>query len=227
MRRECELKYKIKSENELLLIKEKLSSLNFKFIDECIETDYTVDTEDGKCKKNNLILRFREVNKENASKLIMTLKIKGKNTKIQDNIEIESELKSINEKNLSEFNVYLKKYIGYEMPIYIKKLCSIKEVVIFMRNEGFKKCRMLSQKIRIKYKKDNIIISFDKFPNGVGQFLELETLTPSELFKIAKEIGLKNVELEKNNYGKIIIEKSKSRVCVFNKDLTNLIEKNY
>ena len=94
---ECELKTKLKTDIEKEQFIARAINLGFKKQNDCLQTDYTVDTLDNACKENGLILRFRSINptyeidsrQEQQISYIITLKVKQESTFVQNNIEYE------------------------------------------------------------------------------------------------------------------------------------------
>lgn len=203
-KRECELKYKIESKLEKIRLIEKIKNLGFKFRSDNLESDYTPDVEGFLCRENGMMLRFR-VLEGTQNDVLITLKIKGKGKDFQDNYEIETLFSEFDTEKFNQINDKLFEATKFRIPPQIRDLKSIKE---YVDNDGKK-------------------ITIDEFPGDIGQFLEIETAIPEELYEVVQMLGLDMDNLEKRNYGEIIKEKQKKlpeqerRTCIF-----NIVEKN-
>lgn len=220
-KRECEMKYRIKNKEEENIFIEKIEKLGFQFKCENLESDYTPDVPNFLCRENGLMLRFR-VFEGNTNDVLITLKIKGVGRKFQDNYEIETSFNEFDIEKFNEINDKLFEATKCKVPLEIRNFNNINSIRKYLSNNSFSEHRMFTQKKRREYM-DNQgkKITLDEFPKDIGKFLEIETVTPEELFETIEKIGLSEDNLEKRNYGEIIKEKQKElpesqrRTCIF------------
>lgn len=222
--RECELKYKISTVEIREALISKLLENGYKYIETRIETDFIFDTAYNDCKKNHVLFRIRHISTGNSANIIFTVKIKKNAENFQDNYEIETNVK---EKKLlqSKFIVEnVRKVTGIELPLSIFECFEIKKIFSDLLNMGFSKYEIM-QKKRREYIGRKSKITFDTFPLSIGTYLEIETTSEEELFKIVDFLGLKIEDLEKRNYGIIVKEAYDGivgldkRVVVFDNEL--------
>ncbi len=212
---ECEIKYiinEVDEENILSLLGEN----GFFFVNDYLETDYCPDTEDSLLKKAGLVLRFR-FTEGTYSDILLTLKMKGEDTRFQDNFEVEFWFKEKDTEKLELINGILREKTGQQLPKEILCQTSIDEIRNILRKIGFKYCRMWSQKKRKIYSNGKITLSFDLLPKDFGRYLEIEANNPSDLFGFIKNFNYPLKKIEKRNYGKLIQSNSavNNRVCLF------------
>lgn len=212
---ECEVKYVISELDEINILS-LLGENGFFFVNEYLETDYCPDTEDSLLKRAGLVLRFRYT-EGTYSDILLTLKMKGEDTRFQDNFEVEFWFKEKDTEKLKLINSILHKHVEQQLPKEILYQTSIDEVRNILYNIGFEYCRMWSQKKRKIYSNGNITLSFDLLPKDFGRYLEIETNNPSDLFGFIKNLNYPLKKIEKRNYGKLIQSKSavNNRVCLF------------
>lgn len=213
--RECELKYKIendeiKSEKTILILKN-----GYNFSGEVIETDFIFDTKEYLCKKSHLLFRVRKENnlENNNSFILFTLKIKGISDNFQDNYEIE-----INSRNPCIYNMKLliyelQKRIGIKLleKVFLEK--SIKNILLYLQVSGFLEYSIM-QKKRSYFIGANSLITFDVFPDPMGTYLEIEATNENDLYKVVEMLKLDKMNMEKKNYGQLILNRNK--MIVFN-----------
>ena len=220
VKRECEIKYPITSISEELNLIEKIQKLGFIFKSSNLESDYVPDVNGFLCRKNGIMLRFR-VLEGSDNDVLLTLKIKGKEEGFQDNYEIETLFSDFDENNFNKINEVLYNVTDYKLPVEIVNLRKISEIRKYLRNSSFLQHRMFIQKKRKEYILENKKITIDEFPGEIGKFLEIETNTPEELFRISESLELNRDKIETRNYGEIIKEKQKDlpenkrRICIF------------
>ncbi len=217
--RECELKFKIQNENIEYNLLNNILNNGFIFSGNCIQTDFILDTNKHLCRKNNLLFRIRqEVNPINKNAfLLITLKIKGISKDFQDNYEIEYRpMELVNDQNLIliinelESNAKIKLNPDYLLGNNFENMLS------YLFKSGFSEYGVLQKKRRC-YTKNNILITVDVFPDTIGTFLEIEASNESDLYKTVDLLNLSRKEMERRNYGKIILEKHK--ICIFQEHL--------
>ena len=219
-KRECEIKYPITSISEELNLIEKIQKLGFVFKSSNLESDYVPDVNGFLCKGNGIMLRFR-VLEGTDNDILLTLKFKGKEEGFQDNYEIETLFSDFDENKFNKINEVLYNATHFKLPIEIVNLRKISEIRRYLKNSSFLQHRMFTQKKRKEYILENKKITIDEFPGKIGKFLEIETDTPEELFKISQSLELNSDKIERRNYGEIIKEKQKDlpenkrRTCTF------------
>lgn len=220
-KRECELKYRIQNKLEEIRIIEKVKNLGFQYKSSNLESDYTPDVEGFLCKKKGLMLRFR-ILEGTQNDVLLTLKIKGDGKDFQDNYEIETLFSEFDMDKFNQINDKLYEATQHRIPIDIRTLKNIDEIKQYLIENSFSQHRMFSQKKRTEYvNEQEEKITLDEFPSNIGKFLEVETATPEELFRIIKMLELNRENFEKRNYGEIIKERQKDlseqerRTCIF------------
>jgi adenylate cyclase class IV len=218
---ECEIKYRI-SEIDKNNISEELVSKGFALEKKVIETDYTPDVEGFLCRKNNLMLRIRLIS-GTQNDCLVTLKIKQQNNNFQDNLEIEYYDSDFNKSKYEEIKRIIEEKTKYIIPVNISCQNDIDSIMSTMNAAGFTQNRILSQKKRTIYSNGKINVSFDLFPNDIGQYMEIEAGSPESLEKFVTEMNFDSSKIEPLNYGKLIQKKQKSlsekdrRICCFEK----------
>jgi len=213
--RECELKLKIRSQDILKNISQKMTYLGYKLINERIETDYIPDTKNFSCRKNNLLFRIRNISSSKINDVLFTLKVKQLSASFQDNIEIETYASHINLEHINLILTKVKDVTGIEIPSLISNSMYLRDIIKLLYDIGFIECTLI-QKKRVEYMGELSKISFDSFPKPVGIYLEIEANNEKSLFETVQLLELNDQELEKRNYGQIIREATKgSNVCVF------------
>lgn len=220
-KRECEVKYKLQNLLEESYFIEKIERLGFKFKSNNLESDYTPDVEGFLCKKNGLMLRFR-VLEGTDNDVLLTLKIKIKGNGFQDNYEIETLFSNFDEVKFQKINEKLYNAIKCKLSPDVKNLKDIDSIRKYLKENSFTEHRIFTQKKRKEYIDSNQRkITIDEFPKNIGKYLEIETESPEQLFKIVQSLGLKKEQIEKKNYGEIIKEKQNAlpeeqrRTCIF------------
>lgn len=220
VKRECELKFAIKDNNEKKNVINKLNRLGFKLLSKNIETDYTPDVENFICKENGLILRFRIEDGE-THRILLTLKVAKENCEFQENYELEFYFDEFDQIKFKLLNQLLYKYVKIRIPKKIIHKKSISDIRELLKEKGFVKQRTLIQKKRSEYRLNNIKITIDEFPANIGTYLEIETSTNSTIKKAVKLLELDSTKAINKKYGKIIKEKQanlpeeKRGICVF------------
>lgn len=217
--RECELKYKIQNTNIGHTLLDDILNNEFIFLGNCIQTDFILETRKHLCRKNNLLFRIRQ-EVDPISKnifLLITLKIKGMSKDFQDNYEIEYRpMDSVIDQNLFLVINELESKTKIKLsPDYLFG-CSFEKILSYLFKSGFSEYGVLQKKRRY-YKKNNVLITIDVFPDIIGTFLEIEASNENDLYKTVDLLNLRRKEMERRNYGKIILEKYK--ICIFQEHL--------
>lgn len=220
-KRECEVKYKLQSLLEEIKFIEKMENLGFEFNSNNLESDYTPDVKGFLCKKNGIMLRFR-VLEGTDNDVLLTLKIKGMGNEFQDNYEIETLFSNFDETKFHQINEKLYNATKCKLSPDVKELKDIDSIIKYLKENSFTEHRMFTQKKRKEYIDGNRRkITIDEFPRNIGKYLEIETESPEELFKVVQSLGLKKEQVETKNYGEIIKEKQNTlpeeqrRTCIF------------
>ena len=220
-KRECELKYRLCSIMEELKLIEQIKGMGFNFKSNNLESDYTPDVEGFLCRKNGLMLRFR-VLEGTVNDVLLTLKIKGSSKEVQDNYEIETLFSQFDENKFAHINNILNEATQCTLDEDIKSRLTMQDIRQYLSQHQFSQYRMFTQKKRKEYvSKTGEKITLDEFPRNIGKFLEIETSTPEELFKIIRMLGLNKDNFEKRNYGEIVKDSQKDlpefqrRTCIF------------
>ncbi len=223
--RECEIKYQIADKSEKKLLLSKVRTLGFKFKAKQLEADFVPDTPGFLCRRNGLLLRFRGVKGKNND-ILLTLKIKNKSGAkgIKDNFELQYFLSRPNLPIFKKINVILKKYTKQSLPPDINLFKNFKKLRQALPQYGFDQYRTFIEKKREIYSNgQGEEITFDQFPEQIGNYLEIETKSPSALKKLIASLGLSAKQLITTDYGDIVKSKKsglpelESRTCVFKK----------
>lgn len=217
---ECELKFRVESDMEKQAYQQRLLESGFEKEDEILETDYVPDTDQFECKKNGMVLRVRQIS-GGKNDMLVTLKLRNQNDKIQDNYEVEFYKSQFDAKKLNEISRILNEYTGKKLPFGILEKEELLDIVGEMKRNGFSETRMLSQKKRTNYRRYQITVSFDTFPGSVGTYMEIEASNPEMLEKFVNDMDLEMEKVEPLNYGKLIQKKQQDlpeklrRICMF------------
>ena len=216
---ECELKYRLFERDKEIYI-DQLNQLGFEMKEDILETDYTPDVDGFLCRKNNVMLRFRII-EGTRNDCLVTLKVKGENESFNDNYELEYYDSNFSEEVFAEINKVLLQYTGCCISKELSNERKVGVLITELKKIGFINNRMLSQKKRTIYTKDDIKISFDRFPRDIGEYMEVETSSPSKLQEFVEAMKYDVTKIEKLNYGLLIQKKQaelsddERRVCVF------------
>lgn len=217
--RECELKYKINNPKERLFFINKLIINNFKFLNNVIETDFYIDTNERILKKNKALFRIRvSINQSKLQyEIFITVKTKGTSSEFQDNEEIEFLSIDNNNENCARIIERLMLLSGIQ--VYNSDLSgvSIKNILLNLNNRGFLVQEVLQKKRQYYYNNSISKVSFDEFPNHIGTYLEIEAQQYAQLMKTISILGLSLNQMEKRNYGQLIFEKG-IQYCLFEED---------
>ncbi|MDX9892832.1 MAG: CYTH domain-containing protein [Patescibacteria group bacterium] len=223
--RECEVKYQITDKTEKKLLLAKVKALDFKFKTKQLEADFVPDTPGFLCRQNGLLLRFREIKSKNND-ILITLKIKNKNGAqgVKDNFELQYFLSQPDLLIFKKINTILKKYTKQSLPPDINLLKDFKKLRQALPHYGFDQYRTFIEKKREIYSNSQgEEITFDQFPEQIGNYLEIETKSPAALKKLIASLGLGAKRLITTDYGDIVKAKKsglpefESRTCVFKK----------
>lgn len=203
--RECEIKYALHNATEKDRFKDYLEKHGFVAEEVRLETDYIPDTPDFLCRKNNLLLRFRNIKKLKNNDILITLKIGKTNIQgFQDAYEIQYYFSDINKELFDKINERLRSATGISLPIQVHKYKSIEALRNYLFDIGFPSLRTYIEKKRTEYSKRDIHVTFDLFPEKIGNYLEIETQTPEELKRMIEVLKLNPNRLELRDYGDIV-----------------------
>lgn len=221
MRRECELKYKI-NEADYSGFGAKLERLGFFYKKKVVETDFIFDTEDRVCRTAGMLFRIRVESDCNEcwSHTWVTVKIKGKsdiankkrNTPLktitfQDNVEIEFDVCNVNEEEINLCINYLKDITGKSFTPNDFMNCSLCQLTQRIFAHGFSHLEIL-QKKREYYNKKQVNVCIDCFSQKDSKYIEIETYNEDDLKEVTELLDLSADNLEKRNYGQLILESS-------------------
>lgn len=222
---ECEVKYKVGSDGELKGIRRMLLQKGFVFGSIRTEIDFTPDVPGFVCKENGFMIRFRRIVGETSSDIIVTMKVKGSAKNFQEYFEYEYALSSYKPEVFKEINRKLRKITGITLPKEINTTNDFKELVRLLRTSGFSEHRLLLEKVREEYKREDFTIEIDLLPEGIGYYIEIEAGSPERLATLVAELGLPEKDLSTSNYGGILKDYKKDYPEILKR--TGLFSKNY
>lgn len=210
MYRECELKFKIENEDEKKKLQKRAETLGFSCVGRGMETDFSPDVDGFLCRKNGVLMRFRSLNMEDGKKdVLVTMKIKGTAQAFQEYFEMEYLFSAINQETAKKINERLQQVAGRTLPESIHEAKTFEELLEMVKAAGFSEHRILLQKKRETYARENEKITFDFLPEGIGWYMELETNTPEKLKALVSAMELDMARAEAKNYGSILKEHKK------------------
>lgn len=215
---ECEIKYRLYDEEEKNI--QLLLQNGFELKEDILETDYSPDVEGFLCKKNHLMFRIRLITGSRDDCLV-TLKINQKNEHFQDNYEIEYYDSGFDKDKFNEINRVLERNVGITIPEAISSERNINDIILMLKNVGFVKNRMLSQKKRRVFSNGDIKVSFDTFPRNIGKYMEIEASSAESLHEFVTKMKFDSAKIEPLNYGSLIQKKQsqlnelEKRICIF------------
>lgn len=205
MYRECELKFKIENEDEKRKLQKQAETLGFSCVGRGMETDFTPDVEGFLCRKNGVLIRFRQLDGEDGKReILVTMKIKGPAQTFQEYFEMEYLFSSVDREIVKKINERLQQVAGRMLPESLHETGSFEELVKRVKAAGFSEHRMLLQKKRETYAKGSQKITFDFLPEGIGWYAEIEVTDPGQLSFLVNAMGLGQAQAEKENYGAIL-----------------------
>lgn len=205
MYRECELKFKIKDEEEKALLEQKAQALGFLRESWGVETDFVPDVKEFLCRKSGLLIRFRHLEMENEeTDVLITMKIKGEAKAFQEYFELEYKRSAWDLGIFEKINERLRQVTGIDLPVSIREGGSFKELVKKVKDAGFSEHRILLQKKRETYVDVAKKITFDFLPEGIGWYMEIETGNPEDLSALRESMGLTQAQAEVRDYGDIL-----------------------
>lgn len=203
--RECEVKFALSDEVEEGRIKAILNTNNFVSEEEQLETDFVPDTQDFLCRRHGLILRFRRIKNSKKDEILLTLKI-GKTTieGFQDAREIQYYFSEIKKELFEKINEMLKQISGLELPYEVHEFYDLRAMQKYLAEIGLSGFRTFIEKKRTIYSKDDRSVTFDIFPENIGKYMEIETLTPEELENMISLLKLSKSQVELRDYCSIV-----------------------
>lgn len=213
--RECELKFRIKSNDQENKLLELIHKEGYIFNANVIETDFILDTKERLCKQSSLLFRIRNRIdiKSKKNSVFITIKIKGKSNEFQDNYEIEFSPQDVSNENIDLAIDVLVKITGISIVKTDLMGDNLQNILRHLFQVGFSNYEIM-QKKRKYYIGSFSQITLDKFPNNIGSYIEIEAINEDNLYKTVQLLGLKMDEMEKRNYGKLILETNKKN-CIF------------
>lgn len=218
--RECELKFKIKSNEEEDKLLALMNRYGYIFNADVIETDFIMDTAERLCKQNHILFRIRNrINTNNIQNnvVLVTIKIKGNSDEFQDNYELEFTPNGINNKNIDYAIDVIKKMTGVQIVREDFAGSNLKNILCRLFQIGFFKCEIIQKKRRY-YVGSLSQITLDRFPDNNGSYLEIEADNEDGLYDTVRLLGLKVEDMENSNYGKLLLETNKKN-CVFDDEV--------
>lgn len=231
-RREIEVKFKLKNTNEVESVIDRL--LYFGFVPQTprYELDYSLDTPDWSCRRNGLVLRFRQIKTEDQNPIIrLTLKEKRNGSIYQDNDETEFDLSDPVSDAQKHVQERLFTVTGLRLPDAIFSSITFADVIKLAQAAGFKRHRILLEKHRrefsLPHKKVNATI--DVFPDDMGTYLEIEAYNPNALEECTRRLSLNDYEIELLDYGEILkrhkqtLPETQQRTAVFDNAIRKLV----
>lgn len=222
---ECEIKYKINSEQELAILRAEIEAKEFKLTDKRRETDFVPDVKGFVCKENGFMIRFRNIISDSRKDILITMKVKGKATGFQEYFEYEYSLSNFKQDVFDSINEKLMSVTGFKIPAEINKTTDFMEIIRIMRASEFTEHRIILEKDREEYKKTGSTISIDLLPEGIGYFMEIETQTPEELMELVESFKLNKDLLITDNYGSVLKNHKRGSPEILMR--TGLFDKNY
>ncbi len=203
--RECEVKFALLDDVEAQKIRQRLLLLGFVPGEEQLETDFIPDTKDFLCRKNNLLLRFRQIRRKGSDDILLTLKMGKTNIEgFQDAKELQYSFSDIQLNIFDSIVKIIKIATSVELPREIHDRRDLKDLRIFLAQVGFPALRTLVEKKRTVYINEDSLVTFDIFPGDIGRYLEIETKTPEALQIMIDKLGIPRDQLEIRDYGDII-----------------------
>lgn len=203
--RECEVKYALTEVAEEQRIRTLLEDLSFNPAGSQIETDFVPDTQDFLCRKNNMLLRFRQVVRAQTNDILLTLKI-GNSIKegFKDAHELQYYFSAPNESVFDAIAGVLEKVGCPPIPVAVHALQNIPDIQALMVAAGYTSARALIQKKRETYTQGDRVVTIDTFPGDIGKYVEIETQTPQELEEVVAALRLPRELLILDDYGEIV-----------------------
>lgn len=203
---ECEIKLPIESVERKNCLIEKVNQAGYVMTDSRMETDVIADTDDCKLRKNGILFRIREERSTSNCRILFTVKIKRKSDSFQVNDEIEMFSDDFQENVMREIVCIVNRCTGIEIPAEFFRILTIANVEAQLGQLAFHNINIV-QKKRIEYRNSASKITFDMFPDPIGDFLEIETDSEELLQETINTLQLDDNKTEKRNYGQIIREK--------------------
>ena len=207
IKRECEIKFKIKNVNEEQEIRKLLEKSGFIKKEKCLLTDYMLDTVERICRKKQFLFRVRNeyTYSKPMSTIYFTSKTKNKDAELQDNCEIEFSLSDKTENIIESLVIEVANNAGIKLNTKIFFLQDITSIIRELYNCGF--CNIdIIKKERTDYVGEYAKISIDKFYDSIGTYLEIECQNKIDLYNTVALFNLDTSRLEKRNYGQLILE---------------------
>lgn len=203
---ECEAKYKIDSQAMRDQIEERIRGCGFVLHDKLLESDIVPDTADFRCREHKLVLRFRHVTSAHDTNVLITLKIRGVATAFQEHFELEYYLSKPDAATFSGINAVLQEKIGLSLPAEINDYTPTQFDALMARiRQIFPAHRIRLEKLRYVYARKDCKALLDTFPEGIGDYLELEAPSPEKLEALVVELGLQHETAEVLDYGQILV----------------------
>lgn len=210
--RECEVKFKISSKKDYNKLYAVVQKERFIYQGFQLETDFIPDTKEFLCRANGLLLRFRGIKKEDGTEdILLTLKRKLNNKNgFKDAQEFQYLFSQINNEVFFEIQKTLQRDTGIKLAYAVHHYSDLAALRTYLAEIGLKKLRILLQKKRAIFSRDNVYITFDTLPGKLGMYMEIEANSPSKLWKIVNLFGVQKNDVITKSYGDIMKEGQKS-----------------
>lgn len=205
---ECEVKYRVQDADERHAWEELVERRGFTRKDRHLETDFVPDTSDFRCRQAGLLVRFRRVLVERTADndIILTMKVKGTADEFQEYFELEYPFSNVNESAYTRVNSLLQQTAGVTLPrtihaydpAHFEQLLAVVRVVLPAH-------RILLEKKRTTYVRDDCHVLFDMLPEGIGEYVEVEASSPQKLRLLMRELSLPDDRIEPLDYGAILM----------------------
>jgi len=203
-RSEIEVKHKVGvTPADFAMYKDILSKLKFRESGHYIETDYLPDTDDGLCKKNGLLLRFRHVRTKTTSEWVLTLKTRSSSTDVIEFFETELSFKDGENETFRHINDVLSRVVGRTLSPRLLQMDTLDSVREALVEDGFTAHRILLDKYRQKYAKGQDHVLLDYFPDQMGAYIELESHDRESLDRLSTLLAIQTKKLT-DDYGDIL-----------------------
>lgn len=207
MKKECELKYRIETRKELVTLLEKIKNNGFKFTEKRTEKDFVPDRKDFPCRKNSILLRFRQVNTKHGQDILLTLKEKKYRGEHKIDDESEFLFSKVSIGTFKSINKKLKVSTGCTLPTSVLFKKDLDDIQKFLKTIGWTEVRALNEKVRMYFTNGSVNVTIDEFPEPIGLFCELEAETPDLISSLSRDLSLPKSRLVTMDYGEIIMSK--------------------
>lgn len=223
IQQEYELKFAVTDE-QIAELETKLVDSGFLLDFDHRETDYVPDTPDYLMRQNNFMIRFRGFQAAEGSDILYTLKDKQEREDVQHYQELQAKFSDPRIREVfTEVNQRLAELGINPVPDEVLSLKTLDKIIPVVRAAGLTGNRMLSDKDRKQYSRGDLVVTIDRLPKDIGQFVELEAPTKEAVYGLKDQLGFADEDIDTRNYGLIIQTAQKERgateeecrVCLF------------